>query len=77
MEFDRDLISNGNPMEGVVGFSRAVRAVPFNSIGGEDFLLRISRESALVVSAMPQIDQSDGPRSECRPRCGFPAVSQL
>lgn len=34
MEFDRELISNGNPMEGVVGFSRAVRVGPFISIGG-------------------------------------------
>ena len=34
MEFDRELISNGNPMEDVVGFSRAVRVGPFVSIGG-------------------------------------------
>lgn len=34
MNFDRVLISNGNPMEGVVGFSRAVRVGPFISIGG-------------------------------------------
>ncbi len=34
MEFDRELISNGNPMEAVVGFSRAVRVGPFISIGG-------------------------------------------
>lgn len=34
MEFDRELISNGNPMEVVVGFSRAVRVGPFISIGG-------------------------------------------
>jgi enamine deaminase RidA (YjgF/YER057c/UK114 family) len=32
--FDRELISNGNPMEAVVGFSRAVRVGPFISIGG-------------------------------------------
>ena len=32
--FDRELISNGNPMEVVVGFSRAVRVGPFISIGG-------------------------------------------
>ncbi len=34
MVFDRELISNGNPMEAVVGFSRAVRVGPFISIGG-------------------------------------------
>lgn len=34
MEFDRELISNGNPMEGIVGFSRAVRVGPFIAIGG-------------------------------------------
>lgn len=34
MDFDRELISNGNPMESVVGFSRAVRVGPFISIGG-------------------------------------------
>lgn len=34
MRFDRELISNGNPMETVVGFSRAVRVGPFIAIGG-------------------------------------------
>jgi enamine deaminase RidA (YjgF/YER057c/UK114 family) len=34
MNFDRELISNGNPMERIVGFSRAVRVGPFISIGG-------------------------------------------
>jgi enamine deaminase RidA (YjgF/YER057c/UK114 family) len=34
MTFDRELISNGNPMEAIVGFSRAVRVGPFISIGG-------------------------------------------
>ncbi len=34
MKFDRELISNGNPMEAVVGFSRAVRVSPFISVGG-------------------------------------------
>lgn len=34
MTFDRELISNGNPMEAVVGFSRAVRVGPFISVGG-------------------------------------------
>jgi len=34
MVYDRELISNGNPMEAVVGFSRAVRVGPFVSIGG-------------------------------------------
>ncbi len=32
--YDRELISNGNPMEAVVGFSRAVRVGPFISVGG-------------------------------------------
>ena len=32
--YDRELISNGNPMESVVGFSRAVRVGPYISIGG-------------------------------------------
>ena len=34
MKFDRELISNGNPMEAIVGFSRAVRVGPFITIGG-------------------------------------------
>jgi enamine deaminase RidA (YjgF/YER057c/UK114 family) len=34
MLLDRELISNGNPMEAVVGFSRAVRVGPFISVGG-------------------------------------------
>jgi enamine deaminase RidA (YjgF/YER057c/UK114 family) len=34
MKYDRELISNGNPMEAIVGFSRAVRVGPFISIGG-------------------------------------------
>jgi enamine deaminase RidA (YjgF/YER057c/UK114 family) len=34
MTYDRELISNGNPMEKLVGFSRAVRVGPYIAIGG-------------------------------------------
>lgn len=34
MNFDRELVSNGSPMEEIVGLSRAVRVGPFVSIGG-------------------------------------------
>ncbi len=34
MGYDRQLVSNGNPMEEIVGFSRAVKVGPFIAVGG-------------------------------------------
>jgi len=34
MSLERRLVSNGNPMEEIVGFSRAVRVGPFIAVGG-------------------------------------------
>ena len=34
MDWSRKLVSNGNPMEEIVGFSRAVRVGPFIAVGG-------------------------------------------
>jgi enamine deaminase RidA (YjgF/YER057c/UK114 family) len=34
MTHERKLISNGNPMQEIVGFSRAVRVGPFIAVGG-------------------------------------------
>lgn len=34
MAYKRELISNGNPMEAIVGFSRAVRVGQFIAVGG-------------------------------------------
>jgi len=34
MRMDRELILNGNPMEEIVGFARAVRVGPYIAVGG-------------------------------------------
>ncbi len=34
MPYDRQRVTNGNPMEEIVGFSRAVRVGPFVAVGG-------------------------------------------
>ena len=34
MRYDRQLVLNGNPMEAIAGFSRAVRVGPFVMVGG-------------------------------------------
>ena len=34
MPYERRLVSNGNPMEEIVGFSRSVRVGPFIAVGG-------------------------------------------
>lgn len=57
----RQPISNGNPMEDVVGFSRAVRVGPYISIGGTAPVDTDGKRLALATQPHRQKDVSKSP----------------
>ena len=64
MDHFSQLISNGNPMEALVGFSRAVRVGPYISVGGtasDDAEGRTVGVGEVAAQTRQHGDSQDGP----------------